>query len=114
MPNIPDEIKKETLKDMEPLGDNLYIYVLPRVKKMGSIELPEAYKQHTEMAIVITIGKDVKELKPGDRILISYHMGVHLQIGDTYTESSLHRIIVEHNVLSKIGENNALIKVGNK
>jgi len=71
MPKIPDEIKKETLKDIEPLRNNVY----------------------------------VEELEVGDTILIPFHEGTHLQVEETYTESSLHRIIVEHNVTTKVGAN---------
>jgi co-chaperonin GroES (HSP10) len=102
MPVIPDEIWKEVLKDMEPLRNNVYIYILPRIKKLGLIEMPEQHREYTEKAMIIAIGKDVKELEVGDIILIPYHEGTHLQIEETYTESSLHRIIIEHNILTKV------------
>ena len=105
MPVIPDEIKEKALKDVKPLRNNVYIYMLPRIKKLGLIELPTQHKEYTEKAMVITVGKDVEELEPGDTILIPFHEGTHLQIEETYTESSLHRIIVEHNVTTKVGEN---------
>ena len=103
MPVIPDEIKKEVLKDMIPLRNNVYIYMLPRIKKLGLIEIPGQHKEYTEKAMVIAIGKDVEELKIGDIILIPFHEGTHLQVAETYTESSLHRIIIEHNVTTKVG-----------
>ena len=102
MPKIPDEVQKEAL-DLEPLGSNVYIYILPRIKKLGMIEIPGLHREYTEKAMVITTGKDVEEVKPGDKILITYSAGTHLQIAETYTESSLHRIIIEHNILTKIG-----------
>ena len=104
MKPIPDEIWEEVLKDMEPLRNNVYIYILPRIKKLGLIEMPEQHREYTEKAMVIAIGKDVEELKVGDTILIPYHEGTHLQIEETYTESSLHRIIIEHNILTKVGK----------
>ena len=107
MPEISDEIKKEVLRDIEPLRNNVYIYILPRIKKLGLIEMPEQHKEYTETAMVIAIGKDVEELEVGDKILIPYHEGTHLQVSETYTKSSLHRIIVEHNVTTKVGENYA-------
>ena len=105
MKSIPDEIKKEILGDVIPLRNNVYIYILPRIKKLGLIEMPEQHREYTETAMVIAVGKDVEELEPGDKILIPYHEGTHLQVAETYTESSLHRIIVEHNVTTKVGEN---------
>jgi co-chaperonin GroES (HSP10) len=103
MPEIPDEIKKEVL-DLQPLGSNVYIYVLSRDKKMGRIEMPGQYRLHTETAIVIAVGEKVEELKVGDKVLITFNQGSHLQITETYNESSQHRIIIEHNVLTKVGE----------
>ena len=71
---------------------------------MGLIEMPEAHREYTEKAMIVAVGKDVKEVMVGDTILIPYHEGTHLQIEETYTESSLHRIIIEHNILTKVGK----------
>ena len=101
MPKIPDEIQKEVL-DLEPIGSNVYIYILPRIKKLGLVEMPGQHREYTEKAMVIATGKDAEEVKPGDKILITYSAGTHLQIAETYTESSLHRIIIEHNILTKV------------
>ena len=102
MKSIPDEIMKEIIPGMHPLGTNVYIYMLPRIKKLGLIEMPETHREYTEKAMIIAVGKDVKEVAIGDIILIPYHEGTHLQIEETYAESSLHRIIIEHNILSKV------------
>lgn len=104
MPVIPDEVKKEIIPGMRPLGSNIYIYILPRIKKLGLIEMPEAHREYTEKAMVIAIADGVKELEVGDIILIPYHEGTHLQIEETYSESSLHRIIIEHNILTKVNQ----------
>lgn len=96
------EIPKEALKDVRPLGTNIYIYMLPRIKKLGLVAMPEQHREYTEKAMVIAVGKDVEELKVGNIILIPYHEGTHIQIEETYTESSLHRIIIEHNVLCAV------------
>ena len=101
---IPDEVKKEIIPGMEPLGTNVYIYMLPRIKELGGVIMPAQHREYTEKAMVIAIGKDVKELEVGDIILIPYHEGTHLQIEETYTESSLHRIIIEHNILTKVNQ----------
>jgi len=104
MKPMPDEIKKEIIPGMIPLGTNVYIYMLPRIKKLGRIEMPEAHREYTEKAMIIAVGKDVKEVEVGDIILIPYHEGTHLQIEETYTESSLHRIIIEHNILTRVNQ----------
>lgn len=104
MKPIPDEIMKEIISGMQPLGTNVYIYMLPRIKKLGLIAMPEAHREYTEKAMIIAVGKDVKEVAIGDIILIPYHEGTHLQIEETYAESSLHRIIIEHNILTKVNQ----------
>ena len=104
MPKVPDEIEKETL-DLKPLGNNVYIYVLPRAKKIGLIELPGHHRKHTEEAIVIAVGRGVEELEIGDKVLITFNQGTHLQITETYSESSVHRIIAEFNILTKVNQN---------
>jgi co-chaperonin GroES (HSP10) len=102
MPKIPDEIKKDIIPGMKPLRNNIYIYILPRIEKLGLIEMPQQHREYTERAMIIAVGKDVEELEVGDKILIPYHEGTHIQIAETYTESSIHRIIAEYNILTKI------------
>lgn len=104
MPKIPDEIKSEVLKGIKPLGSNLYIYVLPRAKSIGLIEVPTQTAQRTEEAIVIAKGKGVEELEVGDKILISYSEGTHVQLPETYSREPHHRIIIEHNILCAVNQ----------
>ena len=102
MPEISDEIKKEALKDIKPLGSNVYLYMLPRDTKIGLIEVPTQHAQRTERGIVIAVGKDAEELKPGDEVLISFHEGTHIQLPETYSKEPTHRILIEHNILVKV------------
>jgi co-chaperonin GroES (HSP10) len=101
MPKIPEEIQKEALKGIEPLGSNVYIYVLPRATSIGVIQLASQTAQRTEEAIVIAVGKEVEELGEGDKVLISYSAGTHIQLPETYSKEPRHRIIIEHNILVK-------------
>ena len=103
MTEIPDEIKKEALKNVRPLGSNLYIYVLPRAEKIGLIVTANA-AQRTEEAIIIAKGKGVEELEVGDKILISYSEGTHIQLPETYSREPRHRIIIEHNILTRVNQ----------
>lgn len=103
MPKIPDEIKKEALENIRPLGSNLYIYVLPRATKIGLIEVA-GVAQRTEEAIVIAKGKGVEELEVGDKILISFSEGTHIQLPETYSKEPRHRIIIEHNILAGVNQ----------
>lgn len=102
MPEIPDEIKEKALKNIRPLGSNLYIYVLPRAKSIGLIEVPTQTAQRTEEAIVIAKGRGVEELEVGDKILISFSEGTHIQLPETYSKEPRHRIIIEHNILAGV------------
>lgn len=104
MPKIPDEIKEKALKNIRPLGSNLYIYVLPRAEKIGLIVTANA-AQRTEEAIVIAKGEEVEELEVGDKILISYSEGTHIQLPETYSREPRHRIIIEHNILCAVNQN---------
>ena len=99
MPEIPGEIQEKALKGIEPLGSNVYIYVLERATKIGLIEVASQTAQRTEEAIVIAVGKGVEELEPGDNILISYSAGTHIQLPETYSHEPRHRVIIEHNIL---------------
>ena len=102
MKPIPDEIKDKVLKGIRPLGSNLYIYVLERAKNIGIIALPTQTAQRTEEAIVIAKGKGVEELEVGDKILISYSEGTHIQLPETYSKEPRHRVIIEHNILCAV------------
>ena len=104
MPKIPEEIQKEALRGIIPLGSNVYIYVLPRSTKIGLIEVPTQHAQRTEEAIVMAIGKGVEELAVGDKILISYNAGTHIQLPATYSREPRHRVIIEHNILVKVNQ----------
>ena len=68
---------------------------------MGVIEMPGAFQQRTEKATVMAVGNEVKNYKVGDKILISYNAGTHLQLPEIYKEQAQHRIIIEHNILCK-------------
>lgn len=84
-----------------PTGNNLYLKMEKRVEKMGLIEVPEAYQQRTEKAEVIAVGDEVEKYKVGDKVLISYNAGTHIQLPETYKEQAIHRIIVEYNILCR-------------
>ena len=101
MPEIPEEIKAKALEGLRPLGNNVYIYVLEHAEKIGSIITSHA-AQRTEEAYVIAVGKGVEYLEVGDRILISYSEGTHIQLPETYSNEPRHRIIVEHNILTAV------------
>jgi len=89
---------------IRPVGQNLYIIMEERAGKMGTIEMPSSYQQRSEIAVVKAIGDEVEKIAVGDRVLISYSSGTHVQLPETYTESSKHRIIIEHEILARLEE----------
>lgn len=85
-----------------PVGDKLYIVVDPMREKQGLIALPDKHSERTRTATVISAGAEVKDLKAGDKVLISWYGGIHIQLPQFAGAEDLHRIIREGEILSKI------------
>ncbi len=55
---------------LQPLGDRFVAKpVEPETKTASGILLPDQAKEKTQVAEVLAVGKDVKEVKVGDRIV---------------------------------------------
>ena len=90
---------------IEPKGDCLYVYMDLRPPKSTIIETPEDSQQITEVGTVIAVGPKVEEnYKPGDKIVIHYYTGVHLQLPECYSASKYHRILRDHEILFKVNQ----------
>lgn len=87
-----------------PFGDKLYIKMLQRPDMVHGVVVPEKYRQRTEKAEVISVGEDVKHFKVGDKILVQFYSGIHIQTEETYSQEPMHRLIVEHEILSKYSD----------
>jgi len=87
-----------------PFADKLYIKVLERTSKIKNVFVPEDHKMRTEKAEVVSVGEDVKHFKPGDKILVMFYSGIHIQTPETYSHEPTHRLIVEHEILAKFEE----------
>jgi len=94
---------REPLDFIEPLGDTLYIYMDER-KGVSDIIVTVDYQQISETGTVIAIGDKVEDVAVGDKIIISYYTGTHLQLPQCYSDSKYHRIIREHEILARIRE----------
>jgi co-chaperonin GroES (HSP10) len=90
--------------DIIPFGDKLYIKVLERATKIKNVFIPQDHKMRTEKAEVISVGEDVKYFKPGDKILVMFYSGIHVQTPETYSQAPTHRLIVEHEILAKYSD----------
>lgn len=67
------------------------------IEKNG-IFIPDQYREQNQMAVVHAIGKDTKELQPGDTIFTKKHFGEGIRIAEDFF------IIKEEEVLGYIRE----------
>lgn len=86
-----------------PLGDRIYLVMDEFVEKIGSIFVSETHSERSRTGTVKAVGEDVKSLKVGDRVLISFYTGIKLHTPETYSHEDLHRIVREGEVLMKAG-----------
>lgn len=92
----------EPLKFIVPIRDKIYITIEEKAGKIGLVELPGDARMRSQIGIIQAFGEEVKGFKVGDKILISFGAGIHIQLPETYSNEPFHRIIVEHEILSKI------------
>lgn len=88
--------------NITPLGDRLYVVMDDFTQKIGSLIVPETHSERSRIGTVASVGDDVRNLKPGDRILISFYTGIKLHLPEFYSHEDLHRIVREGEVLAKI------------
>ena len=86
-----------------PVGDSIYLEVLPMREEQGLIKLPEVHSERTRKAVVRAIGDEVKKYKVGDKVLISYFTGTHLHLFElnAYDKPDLHRMVRQDAILAK-------------
>ena len=96
--------------------DHLLIYCDNFVEKKGSIFMPQAHSERSRKATVLLCGPDANFAKPGDRVIVSFHAGVHPHLFDEKIDvpelgivgqeidEERHRICREHEILAKITE----------
>ena len=102
------EPSKEPLGFIEPYGDKIYITIEDKATKIGLVEIPMDAHMRSQIGIVRAMGKDVEEegiFKVGDRVLINFGAGKHIQLPETYSFEPFHRIICDHEILSKVKKN---------
>jgi len=96
--------ERKPLSFIEPLGDTIYVFMDEREQKSSIILTPQDAQQISEVGTVVKKGDEVNEVEVGDRIIISYYTGTHLQLPECYSESKYHRIIREHEILCRISK----------
>ena len=92
----------EPLDFIKPFGDKLYVTIEEKATKIGLIELSENARMRSQIAIVQALGEEVKGFNVGDRILVTFHAGIDIQLPETYSKELYHRIINDHEILAKI------------
>ena len=97
-------------------GDNVLIGCDDFVKKTsGGLYVAETHSERSRTAKVLAVGKDVENLKVGDKVLVGWSHGARIhRVDDTIVVPELnyeepidedrHRIMREVEVLSKIEE----------
>ena len=97
------------LSYIHPVGDCLYLEMDERKEEMrGKIIMPETRHQRCELGTVQAIGEEVNlegtNYEAGERVMVAYYAGIHIQLPETIGQESLHRIVRKHEILAKIGE----------
>lgn len=101
---MSEDKRGKPLDFLEPFGDNLYIFMDER-KAVSNIIITADSQQITETATVMALGDKAKEnFKVGDKIMITYNTGIHIQIKESYSTSKYHRIVREHEILTCIDQ----------
>jgi len=85
-----------------PVADKLYVTIEDKATQIGRIILTQDAHMRSQIGIVQAIGEDVKGFEIGDRILISYGAGIHIQLPETYSFEDHHRIIRDIEILAKL------------
>lgn len=92
-----------------PKGTRLLIYVDPVEEKTskGGVWMPEHHSEITRTGTVLAIGRDVKDYRVGDRIIVMYLAGTDLHLPAAGILKDTYRIIVESNILCLLEDENA-------
>lgn len=92
----------EPLKFIQPIKDKIYITIEEKAEEIGSIIIPQDAKMRSQIGVIQAKGEEVNGFEIGDKVLISFGAGIHIQLPETYSFEPFHRIIVEHEILSKV------------
>ena len=69
-------------KAFEPIKDRIVVQPLaPESVTKGGIIIPDSVKESQSNAVVLSVGPEVKEIKPGDTVVYAKNRGVDVVIG---------------------------------
>ena len=84
---------------LKPLADKIVVERTQAVEKTaGGIVIPDTAKEKPEQGKVISVGKDVKEVKGGDEVLFGKYSPTEVKI-----DGKEYLLIKEEDVLAIVG-----------
>ena len=75
-------------------------------RKVGLIHIPGLHSEKTRVGTVVSVGKDITDVSPGDRIAVSFYAGVNLllfELGETGL-TDRNRMIIPGEILGNVAE----------
>lgn len=85
--------------NIKPLGDRVVAELEAAESRTSSgLYLPEAAKEKPKVATVVAVGKDVKDVKKGDRILFKEYSTTEVKL-----EKTDYLLIKEEDILATVG-----------
>lgn len=102
---------KDQVRYITPGRNRVYL-ILDRVeagKSSGEfgveIDLPDMHSEETRQGTVVSIGRNVADYKPGDRVAVMWAAGTDLHFISMGILDDTHRIVAAENILCKINDN---------
>ena len=80
-------------------------------RMVGRIVIPDKASTPSRIGTVQAVGPDIKDLKPGDRVLVSYYSGVAIDMPELHVHNGkkgggqdIHRIFTPQEILATVAE----------
>ena len=67
---------------IQATGKKVIVKIQPEDKQIGKIVLPDSYDSGDAVGLVISVGDDVKEIKPKDHVLFPRNLGYEFKINN--------------------------------
>ena len=92
------------LKKVSPLHDYVYLELDEFQEKVGSIILAPKHSETSRLGTIIAAGPECKYLKDGDRVLVYWNIGTHIdELGDSGPSDRV-RFAHEEDILAVVTE----------
>lgn len=86
---------------VKPFGSRVFVELMPveERKTAGGIIIPDKHSEPSRFGKVIATGPEVKFLKAGDKIMLSYYSGTGIDYLGSGYHYDTHRFIEESEIL---------------